>query len=191
MLPAKRVLATARRTGSAVPTQARQDKGPETCLTAQVWRKSGVLSWALDRDEAQSENGLRQNSLSGPELCHPQAGRNIVGSTAATLWSTVLTTAWSPWSSTASAPAVLRMLPPMRANASAPILMPFASRSSATAERHSGILNDPNRWFQDAKDLIAAFRRIVHVSVETVRIVERLSDPFSQETEDGSKLGGR
>ena len=61
----------------------------------------------------------------------------------------------------------------------------FIDRYRVKTDRRSGILNDPNEWFQDPKDLIVAFRRIVHVSVETVRIVERLPDPFSQETDGG------
>ena len=44
---------------------------------------------------------------------------------------------------------------------------------------HSGIVNDPNGWFDDSQDLIVAFRRLVHVSVKTVTIVENLPCPFS------------
>ena len=54
----------------------------------------------------------------------------------------------------------------------------FIDRYRVKTDRRSGILNDPNGWFEDPKDLIAAFRRIVHVSVETVRIVAHLPDPF-------------
>ena len=43
----------------------------------------------------------------------------------------------------------------------------------------SGIVNDPNGWFSKPEDLIAAIRRIVHVSVETVRIVASLPRPFA------------
>ena len=45
--------------------------------------------------------------------------------------------------------------------------------------RESGIVNDPNGWFSKPEDLIAAIRRIVHVSVETVRIVAGLPEPFA------------
>ena len=55
----------------------------------------------------------------------------------------------------------------------------FMDRYRVKTDRRSGILNDPNGWFEDPRDLIAAFRRIVHVSVETVRIVERLPDPLA------------
>ena len=46
-------------------------------------------------------------------------------------------------------------------------------------DRDSGIVNDPNGWFAKPDDLIAAIRRIVHVSVETVRIVASLPGPFA------------
>ena len=43
-----------------------------------------------------------------------------------------------------------------------------------TQDSHSHIVNDPNAWFDKPQDLIAAFRRIVHLSVETARIVAQL-----------------
>ena len=54
----------------------------------------------------------------------------------------------------------------------------FIDRYRITKDRESGIVNDPNGWFDDPRDLAAAFRRIVHVSVETVRIVNVLPPPF-------------
>jgi len=51
-------------------------------------------------------------------------------------------------------------------------------------DRESGIVNDPNGWFGDPRDLIAAFKRVVHVSVETVWIVEGLPGAF-----DGAEGG--
>lgn len=36
------------------------------------------------------------------------------------------------------------------------------------------ITNDPNGWFADPRDLVAAIKRIVHVSVESTRIIENL-----------------
>ena len=45
--------------------------------------------------------------------------------------------------------------------------------------KESGIVNDPNGWFDDPRDLIAAIRRVVHVSVESARIIEGLPDPAS------------
>lgn len=50
----------------------------------------------------------------------------------------------------------------------------FIDRYKITRDKRSGIVNDPNGWFEAPRDLIAATRRIVHVSVETVRIVEGL-----------------
>ena len=50
----------------------------------------------------------------------------------------------------------------------------FTNRYRVTTDKHSGIRNDPNTWFADADEFIAAVGRIVHLSVETVRIVEGL-----------------
>ena len=50
----------------------------------------------------------------------------------------------------------------------------FIDRYRITTDKRSGILNDSNGWFDDPRDLIAAIPRIVHVSVETVRIVDSL-----------------
>ena len=50
----------------------------------------------------------------------------------------------------------------------------FIDRYRVTTDRKSGILNDANTWFEKPEDLIAAMRRIVHVSVETSRIVRSL-----------------
>ena len=47
-------------------------------------------------------------------------------------------------------------------------------------DKESGIVNDPNGWFDDPRDLIAAIRRIVHVSVESTRIVDSLPAPFDE-----------
>lgn len=43
-----------------------------------------------------------------------------------------------------------------------------------TTDTESGIVNDPNGWFTDPLDLVAAIKRIVHVSVESARIIEGL-----------------
>ena len=58
----------------------------------------------------------------------------------------------------------------------------FIDHYGITRDRESGIVHDPNRWFDDPRDLMAAIRRIVHVSVETVRVVEHL--PAAFETPD-------
>ena len=54
----------------------------------------------------------------------------------------------------------------------------FIDRYRITRDKRSGIVNDPNGWFDDPRDLITAIRRIVYLSVETVRIVEGLPEPF-------------
>ena len=54
----------------------------------------------------------------------------------------------------------------------------FIDRYKLTRDKRSGIPNDPNGWFADPRDLITAIRRIIYLSVETVRIVEGLPEPF-------------
>ena len=56
----------------------------------------------------------------------------------------------------------------------------FIDRYRIVRDAQSGIVNDPNGWFDDPRDLVAAFRRIVHVSVETTAIVASLPDPFPE-----------
>ena len=46
--------------------------------------------------------------------------------------------------------------------------------SSATRADHFAVSNDPNGWFKDSRDLVAAIERIVYVSVESTRIIEGL-----------------
>lgn len=62
-------------------------------------------------------------------------------------------------------------------------------RYRVTQDKESGIINDPNKWFDDPRDLIATIRRIVYVSVETVDIVSGLPDPFPEEMDDGEGSG--
>ena len=50
----------------------------------------------------------------------------------------------------------------------------FIDRYRVTTDKHSRIRNDPNAWFPDPHAFIAAVARIVHLSAETVRIVEGL-----------------
>ena len=61
----------------------------------------------------------------------------------------------------------------------------FIDRYRVTADKESGITNDPNAWFSDEADFIAAVCRIVHLSVETARIVDSLPSAIS-ESEDQS-----
>ena len=50
----------------------------------------------------------------------------------------------------------------------------FIDRYKITQDKDSGIINDPNGWFENPRDLITAIERIVYVSVESTRIIERL-----------------
>ncbi len=52
----------------------------------------------------------------------------------------------------------------------------FIDRYRITQDKESGIVNDPNGWFDDPRELVAAICRIVHVSVETARIVTGLPE---------------
>ena len=52
-----------------------------------------------------------------------------------------------------------------------------------TQDKESRIVNDPNGRFNDPQDLITAIRRIVHVSVETVRIVAGLPESIGLDME--------
>ena len=54
----------------------------------------------------------------------------------------------------------------------------FIDRYRTTRDSHSGIVNDPNDWFDKPEDLISSFKRIVYLSLETVRIVEALPNPL-------------
>ncbi len=57
----------------------------------------------------------------------------------------------------------------------------FIDRYRVVQDKQSGIVNDPNGWFDDPRDLVHAIQRVVHVSVETTRIVEGLPEPFDEE----------
>ena len=61
----------------------------------------------------------------------------------------------------------------------------FIDRYKIKKDPNSGILNDPNGWFEHPRDLITAIERIVHVSVESTRIIEGLP---SKLTDDSGSL---
>ena len=63
----------------------------------------------------------------------------------------------------------------------------FIDRYWIKRDRRSGLVNDPNGWFEDPRDLISAIRRVVQVSVETARIVAHLPDPIEPELQ-GTRL---
>ena len=50
----------------------------------------------------------------------------------------------------------------------------FLDRYKIKKDTNSGIINDPNGWFENPRDLITAIERIVHVSVESTKIIENL-----------------
>ena len=54
----------------------------------------------------------------------------------------------------------------------------FIDRYKIKRDPQSGIVNDPNGWFKQPQDVVTAIRRIVHASVETVRVVESLPEPI-------------
>ena len=56
----------------------------------------------------------------------------------------------------------------------------FIDRYRVKTDKHSGITNDPNAWFPDEASFISAVCRIVHLSVETVRIVDRLPNALEE-----------
>jgi len=47
-------------------------------------------------------------------------------------------------------------------------------RYQVTTEKNSGIENDPNAWLEDPRYIVDLVKRIVTVSVESVRIVKSL-----------------
>ena len=57
----------------------------------------------------------------------------------------------------------------------------FIDRYKIKKDSASGIINDPNGWFENPRDLITAIERIVYVSVESTKIIESLP---SQITDD-------
>ena len=50
----------------------------------------------------------------------------------------------------------------------------FIDRYKIKQDKDSGIINDPNGWFDNPRDLITAIERIVYVSVESTKIIEGL-----------------
>ena len=54
----------------------------------------------------------------------------------------------------------------------------FIDRYYIKPDKRSGIVDDSNGWLKDPEDLIAAIRRLVYVSAETVRIVAGLPELF-------------
>ena len=55
----------------------------------------------------------------------------------------------------------------------------FIDRYKIKTDSDSGIVNDPNGWFADPRDLVTAIERIVYVSVESARIIDNLPDEIT------------
>ena len=54
-------------------------------------------------------------------------------------------------------------------------------RYAVTVHKDSGIRNDPNDWSDDPRYIVDLLKRVVRVSVETVRIVRALP-PLNEQT---------
>ena len=60
----------------------------------------------------------------------------------------------------------------------------FINRYKITPpEKNNGILNDPNGWFENPRDLITAIERIIYVSVESTKIIDALPSEITSENE--------
>ena len=56
----------------------------------------------------------------------------------------------------------------------------YIDRYRIKRDKESGIVNDPNGWFGDPRDLVPAIERIVYVSVESTRIIEGLPSEVTE-----------
>ena len=57
----------------------------------------------------------------------------------------------------------------------------FINRYKIKQDEYSGIVNDPNGWFENPRDLITAIERIVYVSVESTKIIEGLPSKLTDD----------
>ena len=57
----------------------------------------------------------------------------------------------------------------------------FIDRYKIKQDKNSGIINDPNGWFDNPRDLITAIERIVYVSVESLKIIENLPSELTSD----------
>ena len=67
----------------------------------------------------------------------------------------------------------------------------FMDRYRIVQDKKSGIVNDPNGWFEHPEDLITAIQRIVHVSIETTAIVAALPEALPEEEQAAVTQGGQ
>lgn len=54
-------------------------------------------------------------------------------------------------------------------------------RYAVSVDKSSGIKNDPNQWSSDPRYILDLVRRIVRVSIETVKIVKNLPALLEQQ----------
>ena len=57
----------------------------------------------------------------------------------------------------------------------------FIDRYKIKKDTDSGIINDPNGWFENPRDLITAIERIVYISVESTKVIERLPSKLTDD----------
>ena len=57
----------------------------------------------------------------------------------------------------------------------------FIDRYKIKQDKNSGIINDPNGWFEHPRDLITAIERIVYVSVESTKIIKSLPSKLTDD----------
>jgi predicted helicase len=62
----------------------------------------------------------------------------------------------------------------------------FIDRYKIKKDTASGIINDPNGWFENPRDLTTAIERIIHVSVESTKIIENLPSDVTSENSQTS-----
>ena len=67
-----------------------------------------------------------------------------------------------------------------------PALEWIMERYQLTRDKDSGITNNPNDWSEDPRYIVDLVKRIVRVSVETVKIVKGLPDLNEQSWEANS-----
>jgi predicted helicase len=58
-------------------------------------------------------------------------------------------------------------------------------RYHVSIDKRSGIANDPNRYSDDPQYIVKLIAKVVHLSVETVKIVETLPDPGVGDPHEG------
>ncbi len=63
-------------------------------------------------------------------------------------------------------------------------------RYRVATDTHSRIVNDPTGWFEAPLDLVSAFKRIVYLAVETVRIDASLPERFAEPIRSSAVTAG-